>query len=132
MITLDTSAVLALLDRGDADHVAVWQAVQADRGPWLVPAGLLAEVAYMLQSRFVPEALPTFLADLERGEFTLVCGEQDLSRIRDLVTRYGDLPLGFSDAVVVACAERSGGTVATLDRRDFEIVAAEAAIRLVP
>lgn len=69
MITLDTSAVLALLDRDDADHSAVRQAVGADRGPWLVPAGLLAEVASMLQSRFVAEALPVLLTDLERGEY---------------------------------------------------------------
>lgn len=132
MITLDTSAVVALLDRGDVDHVAVRHAVESDRGPWLVPAGLLAEVAYMLQSRFVPEALAAFLTDLEHGEYTLVCGEGHLPRVRELVTRYADLPLGFADAVAIACAERSGGTIATLDRRDFEVVAGETSIALVP
>lgn len=132
MITLDTSAVLALLDGRDPDHAAVRGVVEADAGPWLVPAGILAEVAFMLQSRFVPGALPAFLDDLESGEFTLVCGDEHLSRIRGLVERYADLPLGFSDAAVIACAERAGGRVATLDRRDFEVVGREAPITLLP
>jgi predicted nucleic acid-binding protein len=86
----------------------------------------------MLQSRFVAEALSVFLADLERGEYMLVCGEEHLPRIRELVARYNDLPLGFSDAAVIACAERSGGTIATLDQRDFDVVASETSITLVP
>jgi uncharacterized protein len=37
--------------------------------------------------------------------------------------QYGDLPLGTTDASVVAIAERLGFTeVATLDRRHFSIV----------
>jgi uncharacterized protein len=132
VITLDTSAVIALLDRRDSDHVAVRQAVEADPGPWLVPAGILAEVAFMLQSRFVAGALSAFLADLEHGEYALVCGEEQLPRVRQLVERYADLPLGFSDAAVIACAEEAGGKVATLDRRDFELVGRESSIELLP
>lgn len=132
MITLDTSAILALLDRRDPDHAAVRRVVTSDAGPWLVPAGILGEVAFMLQSRFVAEALPAFLADLEAGEYTLVCGEDELGRVRTLVERYRDLPLGFSDATVIACGEQAGGRVATLDRRDFEVVARETALELLP
>jgi predicted nucleic acid-binding protein len=132
MITLDTSAILALLDRRDPDHASMRRAVEADRGPWLVPAGILAEVAFMLQSRFVGGALSAFLVDLEAGEYTLVCGDEQLGRVRELVDRYADLPLGFSDAVVVACAEDAGGRIATLDRRDFEIVGREVPVVLVP
>jgi len=46
--------------------------------------------------------------------------------------RYADLPLGFSDAAVIACAERSGGSVLTFDRRDFEVVARDVPITVVP
>jgi predicted nucleic acid-binding protein len=45
---------------------------------------------------------------------------------------HADLPLGFADASVISCAERSGGAVLTLDRRDFDVVAAEGKIALVP
>ena len=41
----------------------------------------------------------------------------------DLVVTYGDLPLGTTDASVVAVAERlKVAEVATLDRRHFAVV----------
>ena len=41
----------------------------------------------------------------------------------DLVETYTDLPLGTSDASVIAVAERLGvATVATLDQRHFRVV----------
>jgi hypothetical protein len=41
----------------------------------------------------------------------------------DLVTRYSDLPLGTTDAAVIAVAERLGvAEVATLDWRHFTVV----------
>lgn len=49
-----------------------------------------------------------------------------------LVRRYADLSLGCVDAAVIACAERSGGRVMTLDLREFGVVAAEATITIVP
>ena len=51
--------------------------------------------------------------------------------IRALVMRYADLPLGFADAAVVACAERSGGRILTLDR-DFTIVSREVPLTILP
>jgi predicted nucleic acid-binding protein len=56
----------------------------------------------------------------------------DASGLRELVVRYADLPLGFADASVVACAERRRAAVLTLDRRHFDVVAAEGTIRVVP
>ena len=46
LITLDTSAIFALLNRRDPDHDSVRHAFEADGGPYLVPAGILAEVGY--------------------------------------------------------------------------------------
>jgi uncharacterized protein len=63
---------------------------------------------------------------------TLDCGEQDVPRIRTLVRRYADLPLGFADAAVIACAERYGGRVLTLDLRHFGVVAREGNLTLLP
>ncbi len=44
-------------------------------------------------------------------------------RVRELVRRYADLPLGFADAAVTACAERHRGRVLTTDYRHFPVVA---------
>jgi predicted nucleic acid-binding protein len=39
LITLDTSAIFALLNRSDPDHEAVRSAFVNDSGPYIVPAG---------------------------------------------------------------------------------------------
>jgi uncharacterized protein len=132
MLTLDTSAILALLNTRDSDHDRCRAALESDPGPYIVPAGIIAEAAYMVEQRMGADVLDAFLADLEERTYMLECGEQDLARIRDLVRRYSDLPLGFADASVVACAERNDGAVLTLDRRDFDIVGREQTIRLLP
>lgn len=132
LITLDTSGLFALLNRRDRRHEQVRTAFAKDAGPYLVPAGILAEIAYMIERRLGLEVLTAFLSDLEAGRFVLECGEEDLGRVGDLVRRYEDLPLGFADASVISCAERNGGRVLTLDLRHFGVVAAEGTISLLP
>ena len=56
--------------------------------------------------------------------------QQDFPRIKELVVRYADLPLGFADAAVIACAERTRAEVLTFDRRDFEVVGREGTFRI--
>ena len=132
LITLDTSGLFALLNRGDSDHERVKSVLFEDRGPYLVPAGILAEISYMVEERLNPESLESLILDFESGGFTLECGEEDFPRIRELVARYADLPLGFADASVIACAERNGGRTLTLDYRHFGVVAGEGRISLAP
>ena len=131
MITLDTSGLFTLLNSRDPDHKPAKQALLDAGGPYLVPSGILAEIAYLVEQR-MPAALDPFLADLESSAFALDCGEDDVPRIRELVSRYADLSLGFADAAVIACAERSGGLVLTFDRQDFGVVAREGKIQVMP
>lgn len=59
----------------------------------------------------------------------------DLDRSAELVEQYADLPLGATDACLVALAERLGiAELATLDRRHFSIVQPRhiARLELVP
>jgi uncharacterized protein len=132
VITLDTSGLLALANRRDPDHERSRVALVQDRGPYVVPAGILAEITYMLEHRLGLSVLELFLDDLVSGAYALDCGLDDLPRIRELVQQYADLPLGFADASVVACAERSGGRVLTLDLRDFGVVARASKLTLLP
>lgn len=132
MITLDTSAILALLNRQDGAHRAAVQALETDRGPYLVPAATLGEVGFLVEDRLGVKVLDLFLEDLEIGAWALDCGEGDMPRVRALLRRYADLSLGYVDAAVIACAERSGGRVMTFDLRDFGVVAAEGTITIVP
>ncbi len=132
MLVVDTSAVVALLDHREPRHQAVRGALEADPGPFLVPAPILAEIAYILMRRLGRDALDLFLADLEADAFRLDCGEQDLGRIRALIQRYTDLPLALADAAVIASAERTGSKVLTIDRRDFDIVGRAIGVSVVP
>jgi predicted nucleic acid-binding protein len=132
VIVLDTSALLALIDARDAAHEEAKASLSSAAGPYLVPAAILAEIGYLIEHRLGGRVLDVFLADLEVGAFELDCGEDDVGRVRELVDRYADLSLGLADAAVIACTERRGGRVMSFDRRDFEVVAREGRITLLP
>jgi predicted nucleic acid-binding protein len=132
LITLDTSGLFSVLNRTDEGHERTKAALAADPGQFLLPAAILGEVAYMIERWLHPDVLRTFVADLIAGAYELECGEHDFPRIDELIRRYDDLPLSFVDAAVIACAERHGGRVLTLDLRHFGVVAREGRITIVP
>lgn len=131
MITLDTSGILALINDRDPHHAAARDAIET--GPALVaPALVLGEVGHVVAARAGQAALIRFLHSFEDGSVLLDRGDADIPRIRELLARFDDLTLGFTDAAVIACAERNGGRVLTFDRHGFEIVARDVPIDLVP
>ncbi|MGI8674217.1 MAG: type II toxin-antitoxin system VapC family toxin [Thermoleophilaceae bacterium] len=132
MITLDTSAIVALANRDDPDHGRTVAALESDSGPYLVPCEIMAEVAYLIERRLGGHVLDAFLTTLESGELKADHDADRMSRVRELAGRYADLPLGFADAAVVACAENHGGRVLTLDERDFCVVAREGRLEVLP
>ena len=132
MITIDTSGMLALVDPRQRRHEETKICLLADPGPLIVPAGAMCEIGYHLAKRGGTAVLDSVLTDILEGAFSLDCGDEDFQRIRELLDRYADLHLGFTDAAVIACAERHGGRVLTLDRRDFDVVAREGRITILP
>ena len=50
--------------------------------------------------------------------------------MRQLVSRYADLPLGYADAAMIACAERRGRRVLTLGAH-LDVVAKEGTFAVV-
>lgn len=131
VITLDTSAVLALVNARDPNHSAAAVAVSSASAECVLPMSILSEVGYMIERWMSQTHLTRFLDRIVTGAVNVRCGEDDFSRIGELVTRYSSLPLGFSDAAVVACAEHTGGQVLSFDRRDFDVVARGGTITLV-
>lgn len=67
VITLDTSAIYALCNRKDPDHQKVKTVLLSDLAPYFVPAGIMAEVGYLLEQRLGPRVLAAFLRDLAEG-----------------------------------------------------------------
>jgi hypothetical protein len=90
----------------------------------LVPATVVAEVGFMLEKLSGPRAEIAFLNALGRRDFEPAdLTATDYTRMAELAETRRDLPLGTTDASVVALAERLNlSKVATLDRRYFTVV----------
>ena len=78
----------------------------------------------MVGSRLGPLAEARFLQDLVLGTMISIDIEPgDWQRIAELVWTYRDMPLGTTDASIVAVAERLNvAQIATLDHRHFGAV----------
>ena len=102
----------------------------------MIPTLVITEVSYLVGTRLGATAEVRFLGDLASGHLGVEpVAAGDWIRIAELVHAYRDLPLGTTDASVVAAAERLGATtVATMDRRHFSVVRPRhcAAFDLVP
>ena len=131
-LTVDTSAVLETFDTGAPRFGEVTAVLEDEEHPPFVPATVLCEIGYLAEHRYGKGALDRVLAELEGGALKLDCGERDIGRVRGLLERYDDLRLGSADAFVIACAERNGKRVLTLDRRHFDVVGRELGLDVLP
>lgn len=131
---LDASALLASIDRRDPRHGACVATLRRRDLGFVVPALVIAEVAYLAGERLgarVEAAFLRALADVEVEAPTV----DEWPLIADLVERYADFPLGTVDASVAVLADRMGtDLVVTLDRRHFGAVRSPrgTAFRLLP
>lgn len=127
VILFDTGPLVASAVVGDQHHRACVDLLTGARlanRRLLLPATVLAEVGYLLDSYGGQPAEARFLRGVASGDFELVdLTADDCARMAELVDQYDDLRLGSTDASVLALAERLGITeVATLDRRHFTAV----------
>jgi uncharacterized protein len=123
-VLVDAGPLYAYIDADDAHHQECLALLEGHAGPLAVPVLVVTEVAYLVGTRLGADAEIRLLGDLATGAFiTVAVEEDDWLRIAELVARYRDLPLGTVDASIVAAAERLGvATIATLDRRHFDVV----------
>jgi predicted nucleic acid-binding protein len=116
---VDTGPLFATLDADDEDHLrsrAVLERIDLD---FIIPSLVIAEVAYFAGRKLGPSVEAQFLRQL--GLFEVESPSiEDWPRIADLVEKYGDFPLGATDASVAILAERlKTDLIVTLDRRHF-------------
>lgn len=127
MILVDTGPLVAAANRRDAHHATSVAALASAHSPRFVPGLVVAEVCYLLARDAGATVEAEFLRSFTTGFLTLVdLTVADLGRTAELVEQYADLPLGATDACLVALAERLGITeLVTLDRRHFSVVRPE-------
>lgn len=127
MIVCDTGPIVAAALHDD-DHyherVELFTGLHLAGRPLLVPGTVVAEVGYLLARNAGARVEALFLRAMADGDFRPVdLQAADYGRAAELVLTDADLPLGTTDATVIAVAERLKVTeVATLDRRHFTVV----------
>lgn len=89
-----------------------------------VPVPVIGELDWLGRTRSLPSIGTRFLESVIDGTVLVYdLDTEDWARVRELVLRYVDLPLGIVDASVAAVAERLEQTaIATLDRLHFSVV----------
>jgi predicted nucleic acid-binding protein len=127
VIVCDTGPLVAAAFSKDPDYhrcVELFTGLHLANRQMLLPAPIVAEVGYLLAAKAGARAEALFLRSLGDGDLvTVELTPADYTRMADLVEQYADLPLGTSDAAVIALAERLDvDEVATLDHRHFTVV----------
>jgi predicted nucleic acid-binding protein len=115
-VVVDSRPLIALFDAGDTHHRAALAFVRKCRASLLSTRAAITEAMYVLDESL--EARKNLLTWIQSGGLTLIEPEtDDFGRIIELMSKYADLPMDFTDAVIVALCERLGvSQVASVDR----------------
>src|SRR5438309_3379388 len=116
-VILDSSGVIALLNRSDDAHARCVDAASTD-DELIIPPLVLVEVDYWCRKAAASAAFASFVADIALGAYQLARLEVgDVVRSIEIADTYANLDLGIVDASVIALAERLRvAHVLTLDR----------------
>lgn len=124
MLIVDTGVLLAAADEADPDHDACVALLEQENGPFVTSGLVVAETGYLIDRQLGPAAESMFYRSIADGDLRAEELEQaDWLRIAELVEEYADLPLGGTDASLIALIERhNADRIATLDHRHFSVV----------
>jgi uncharacterized protein len=124
VLICDTGPLYAAINRKDQNHVRCLDLLETHAGPLILPSPVLAEVCWLLESRIGPAAEADFLQSIVDSELTMEpLTTTDVARMKELVVKYANFPLGAVDAAVIAVAERLDvQEIATIDHRHFAAV----------
>lgn len=135
-LVLDTSVLLAGLDREDPEHARSASLLQDTAEPLVVPVPVLSELDHLLGKRRKHDLWMAFVDDVAAAAYTLhPIAAGDVAAAARLQERYRDLQIGFVDAAVfLTCVELGESKVVTLDRRHFSVLRTEdgEALEIVP
>jgi uncharacterized protein len=120
-VLVDTGPLVALLDRSDPDHVACQETLSSMNDSMVTVWPVVTEAMYMLRAYW--QAQEALWEMIEAGAVEILpLGIDDVSRMKQLMSKYRDLPMDLADAALVRVAERERlRRIFTLDRRDFQI-----------
>jgi predicted nucleic acid-binding protein len=119
-VLLDTSCIVALLDRSERHHEECAGVVLDLEGALLTCEAVIAEACYLL--RQVSGAAAAVLENVARGTFLIPYRLADrAASVQKLMKKYANAPMDFADACLVDLASaQSTGRILTLDS-DFRL-----------
>ena len=120
-VLVDAGPLIALLDRADPHHERCAAALRSLSDPLVSVWPVLTEAMYLLGFSWPAQ---DGLWDLLASEAITLAplDRADAPRMRELMSKYRDLPMDLADAALVRVAERERlRRVFTLDRRHFDL-----------
>lgn len=119
-VLIDSGPLIALFDRSDKYHLASVEFIKQNKSQLITTIASITETLHLLD--FSRGAQIDFLTWVGGGAVTIEnITSNDFARIKELTTKYSDLPMDFADACLVLLAEKLDiSAVATIDR-DFDI-----------
>jgi uncharacterized protein len=119
-VLLDTSVIVALLDRSERLHNACAEVIQEIEAPLMTCEAVIAEGCYLLRSLAgAPEAIiENVVAGIFQIPFQL---SREAAGVKRVLRKYRDRRVDLADACLICLADEFGsGDILTLDR-DFAI-----------
>ncbi len=104
-VVIDSGPCIALFNRDDEYHEWSLEFLRSTPAELVSSLAVVTEVMYVLD--FSLEAQQDFLTWVRAGAMTLVePRDEDFDRVKQLMEKYADLPMDFTDAMLVAICER--------------------------
>jgi len=119
-VVCDTGPLVAAANRRDRAHDLAVSLVTALGRDLIVPVPVIVEVDQLLRARLDTRAAHSFLSAIAKGEHSVAFLTPALiRRATDIDRHFAALDLGFTDASLMAVAERAGSPILTFDFEDF-------------
>lgn len=120
-VLIDTSYLVAFASVRDANHTIARLTSQALTGNRIVPAPVLPEMFYMLNSRVNYATAMRMFRLTRTSAFQIeTLTPDDMARMDEIMAQYSGSQFDFVDVAIMALSERLKITaVKRVDRRDF-------------
>lgn len=117
MILTDAGPLVAIIDRGEADHTRCMATLEELASPMLTTWPAFTEAMYLLgEAAGWPGQEPLWRLVRREDLQVAEAGQRTVERMEALMAKYRDLPMDLADASLVALAEETGLTrIFTLD-----------------
>jgi hypothetical protein len=121
MIIADTGFWLAIANRNDDFHAIAKRKLNEIEEPLITTWPVMTETSHLLLHRLGYSAHIKFINSFVENAFQVYpLGRDHGARIRELISKYRDLPMDLADASLIILAEALGdGRILSTDARDF-------------